>query len=218
MFANKKILFLFAHMDDETISSYGTIRRAADEGAEVVICCVCRGGRDGYTGQELRRSVFAEYGHLANVMAYGMLYYDCSLTERTTQEVFNGAVMLHRPDIVVTHWTGDLHFEHRLLGQASLVSCRRIPDSPVRQLWHVSSPMERWTYGQLERPFTPNLFIDTKKYEHAKRQMLDKYAKCELPEFPDLRSAESVIQYDKQNGRVAGLEMAEAYFKVFEVA
>ena len=50
MFANKKVLFLFAHMDDETISSYGTIRRAADEGAEVVICCVCRGGRDGYTG------------------------------------------------------------------------------------------------------------------------------------------------------------------------
>lgn len=122
------------------------------------------------------------------------------------------------PSIVVTHWVGDLHFEHRLMSQASLVSCRRIPNSPVRQLWHVSSPMERWTYGQLERPFTPNLFVDMKKYEHVKRQMLDEYVKCELPEFPDLRSAESVIQYDKQNGRVAGLEMAEAYFKVFEVA
>ena len=45
MFANKKVLFLFAHMDDETISSYGTIRRAADEGAEVVICCACGLGR-----------------------------------------------------------------------------------------------------------------------------------------------------------------------------
>ena len=45
MFANQKVLFLFAHMDDETISSYGTIRRAADGGAEVVICCACGLGR-----------------------------------------------------------------------------------------------------------------------------------------------------------------------------
>lgn len=45
MFANKKILFLFAHMDDETISSYGTIRRAADEGAEVIVHCMCGLGR-----------------------------------------------------------------------------------------------------------------------------------------------------------------------------
>ena len=143
---------------------------------------------------------------------------DLSLTRYSAQKIFDETIRQYMPSIVVTHWVGDLHFEHKLLGQTSLVSCRRVPDSPVRQLWHVSSPMERWTYGQIERPFTPNLFVDTKKYEYVKRQMLDEYAKCELPEFPDLRSAESVIQYDKQNGRVAGLEMAEAYFKVFEVA
>ena len=45
MFANQKVLFLFAHMDDETISSYGTIRRAADEGAEVIVYCMCGLGR-----------------------------------------------------------------------------------------------------------------------------------------------------------------------------
>lgn len=32
-------------MDDETISSYGTIRRAADEGAEVTVYCMCGLGR-----------------------------------------------------------------------------------------------------------------------------------------------------------------------------
>lgn len=218
MFADKKVLFLFAHMDDEAISSYGTIRRAADEGAEVVICCACGFGRSGEAEQELRRGVFKGYGRIANVTSYGMLYYDLSLTERTAQDVFDGAVMLHRPDVVVTHWAGDLHFEHRLLGMASLVSCRRIPGSPVRQLWHVSSPAERWTYGQTGRPFTPNMFVDVGKYMQEKRKTLDEYAKCELPEFPDLRSAESVVRYDAQNGLVAGVDAAEAYFKVFEVA
>ena len=45
MFANQRVLFIFAHMDDETISSYGTIRRAIDEGAEVVVYCACGLGR-----------------------------------------------------------------------------------------------------------------------------------------------------------------------------
>lgn len=45
MFANQRVLFLFAHMDDETISSYGTIRRAIDEGTEVIIHCMCGLGR-----------------------------------------------------------------------------------------------------------------------------------------------------------------------------
>lgn len=54
MFANQKVLFLFAHMDDETISSYGTIRRAADEGAEVIVHCMCGLGRFPATADDER--------------------------------------------------------------------------------------------------------------------------------------------------------------------
>jgi LmbE family N-acetylglucosaminyl deacetylase len=220
MFADQRVLFLFAHMDDEAISSYGTIRRAVDEGAEVVVYCACGLGRSSAgcaRAQGERRAVFEQYRRYVKSVDCGRCS-DLSLTPRSAQEIFDEVVKRYAPSVVVTHWAGDLHFEHRLLSQASLVSCRRVPGSPVRQLWHASSPMERWTYGQVRRPFTPNLFVDTGKYEGAKRQTLDEYAKCEFPEFPDLRSAESVIQYDRQNGRVAGLETAEAYFKVFEVA
>jgi len=220
MFADQKVLFLFAHMDDETISSYGTIRRAADEGAAVVVYCACGLGRaraGEARKQEERTAVFDAYRRYAKFVDCGR-YSDLGLTARSAQEVFDEAVAEYAPSIVVTHWTGDLHFEHRLLGMASLVSCRRIPGSPVRQLWHVSSPAERWTYGQMGRPFTPNMFVDVGKYMQEKRKTLDEYAKCELPEFPDLRSAESVVRYDAQNGLVAGVESAEAYFKVFEVA
>ena len=64
MFADQKVLFLFAHMDDETISSYGTIRRAADEGAEVIVYCMCGLGRFPATAddgrvQDERRAIFS---------------------------------------------------------------------------------------------------------------------------------------------------------------
>ena len=41
-------LFAYAHMDDETILSYGTMRKLADEGNEVYAACICGNGRDGF--------------------------------------------------------------------------------------------------------------------------------------------------------------------------
>ena len=49
--------------------------------------------------------------------------------------------------------------------------------------------------------------------------MLRRYSDCgELPANPlDLRSLESIMQYDISNGLVAGVSAAEAYVKAFEV-
>lgn len=49
--------------------------------------------------------------------------------------------------------------------------------------------------------------------------MLRLYSDCgELPANPlDLRSPESIMQYDISNGLVAGVSAAEAYVKAFEV-
>ena len=136
MFANQKVLFLFAHMDDETISSYGTIRRAADEGADVIVYCMCGLGRlpstvDDEQIQDERRAIFNRYGHYVKFIDSRRCS-DLSLTRYLAQKMFDETIRQYMPSIVVTHWSGDLHFEHRLLGQTSLVSCRRIPDSPVK--------------------------------------------------------------------------------------
>ena len=224
MFAKKTILFIFAHMDDETISSYGTIRKMADAGANIILYCACGGGRainDTYTLKyhNKRIEAFQEYylNKFVNIIDY-TYQDDLTLTQNMSQNIFNNAIIKYKPDIVITHWTGDLHFEHRLLGEASLVACRCVLGSSIKQLWHVSSPMSKWTYGQINSSFTPNLFIDTSKYKNEKIKMLHKYTESEIPiDINDLRSTDSIIKYDELNGHVIGVDAAEAYIKIFEV-
>lgn len=225
MFAKKTILFIFAHMDDETILSYGTICKMADAGANVILYCICSAGRmelsDIYTlkHHNQRTETFHEFRLSKYIHKSECAYQnDLSLTPKLVQTIFNNAISKYKPDIVVTHWSGDLHFEHRLLGEASLVACRCVLGSSIKQLWHVSSPVSKWSYGQINGGFMPNLFIDTSKYKNEKLEMLHKYTGAELPiDNNDLRSADSIIKYDELNGHIIGVDAAEAYIKVFEV-
>jgi len=45
-------LFAYAHMDDETILSYGTMRKLADEGDEVYAACLCGNGRGDFKTED----------------------------------------------------------------------------------------------------------------------------------------------------------------------
>ena len=45
-------LFAYAHMDDETILSYGTMKKLADDGDEVYAVCMCGNGRGGFKTEE----------------------------------------------------------------------------------------------------------------------------------------------------------------------
>ena len=45
-------LFAYAHMDDEAILSYGTMRKLADDGDEVYAACMCGNGRSGFKTEE----------------------------------------------------------------------------------------------------------------------------------------------------------------------
>lgn len=214
---------MFAHMDDETISSYGTIRKFMDDGAYVILCCVCGNGHycnntDQVIKNNNRIDTFRRY-ELDRIVSktISLDYYDLQLDANKVQNIFDNIISTYKPDIVITHWSGDLHFEHRLLGNASLVSCRRTLNCSVKQLWHVSAPMSKWAYGQFNGTFSPNLFIDISKYKDNKLKMLQEYSNSELSNTGDLRSIESIMSYDDQNGCIAGVKSAEAYLKIFEV-
>lgn len=78
MFADKqagpgRVLFVFAHMDDEAVSSYGTIRRMLDECVEVTVACMCGLGRGEASAEkrEARRKIFASYSEKGAGVYYG---------------------------------------------------------------------------------------------------------------------------------------------------
>lgn len=206
-------LFIFAHLDDETILSYGTLLKFANLGINCHVCCICGNGRD--QTQQFRIDAFSRNMKDANMTYSTYDNYDLSLTSDVVKKIVCNEINHSHPHTIVTHSIHDLHFEHRLVSEQVLLCCRLVPNVGVRRLWNTVSTTEKWTYGQFG-VFQPNVFVDTTAYATAKRKALERYGK-ELAFFPDNRSVESILHRNQEDGYRIGTEYAESYEQLFEV-
>ena len=208
------ILFVYAHMDDEAIQSYGTIRRFVQEGKKVTICCLCGDGRL-YKDQESRKTTFE---HLIKTVygnsSYTLKFSDLTLSKKDVMNSVQRIVNEVKPDTIFTHSIHDLHSEHRLVAEQMLVICRNTYGSTVRNLYFSSGPQCEWSYDTYGK-FSPNVFVDISKYRGDKISALELY-NTELPTMDeDLRSASSIICWNDMWGRVSGTQCSEPYELIF---
>lgn len=97
------------------------------------------------------------------------------------------------PDIVFSHSTSDLHYEHRIVAEEVLIACRRQCRSTVKELYATVSPAGIMQAFNLKNIFIPNYFVDISDYIEQKKQALALYD-MELPvDNNDIRSSESII-------------------------
>ena len=206
-------LFIFAHLDDETILSYGTLLKFANLGINCHVCCICGNGRD--QTQSFRIDAFAKNMKNANAEYSIHRNYDLSLNRDIVKEIVCDEINNVHPHTIVTHSMHDLHFEHRLVSEQVLLCCRLVPNANVRRLWNTVSTTEKWTYGQFGM-FQPNVFIDISMFAKCKRDALENYSK-ELAFFPDNRSIDSIMHRNQEDGYRIGSRYAESYEQLFEV-
>lgn len=208
----KTCLFIYAHMDDETILSYGTIHSLLERGCDVNLLCLCGCGRADVSNRNERISSFNAITDSLGVKKSICYNYDLSLTRERIQSVISKHINTIKPDTVFTHINDDLHFEHRLVSECVLLACRRTPDSHVNELLVTTSSSNLWNNGA----FNPNVFVDVSKYRQEKLDALKKYS-TEIPSNKfDLRSAESVIMWNNMWGVANGLELVEPYKLMFK--
>ena len=118
-------------------------------------------------------------------------------------------------DVVYTHSIHDLHFEHRLVVEEVITYCRPNTSS-VKELYSAAAFTTAQGFGQFGA-FSPTVFIDVEKYIDAKRKALLRYS-AEFPQNEDdIRSVESIIDWNRHNGKVVNLKYVEPYEQVFRV-
>ncbi|HEU4698926.1 MAG TPA: PIG-L deacetylase family protein [Gemmatimonadales bacterium] len=131
----RSLLCVFAHPDDESFFSAGTIRRAADAGVRVALCCATRGQR-GTTGHPplatiealpaVREAELREAARAAGVAELVVLdYEDQHLAEAPPEAIRATLVALvrrTRPQVVVTFDPngGNLHPDHVAISRFTL--------------------------------------------------------------------------------------------------
>lgn len=212
-----KVLVVSAHPDDEILGVGGTIRRHSDAGDEVRALIACEGVTMRYEDEHGKR--LAEQSRRASEILgieevrFGNLP-DQRLDTVPLVDVIakvEEVVDSFRPEVVYTHFGGDVNHDHQYLFRAVQVATRPYSAESVREVlaFETASSTE-WATPAIQSSFLPEVFVDISKTLEAKIKAFCCYEK-EVRSAPHPRSPESLRARARTWGSYVGVEAAEPF-------
>jgi N-acetylglucosamine malate deacetylase 1 len=220
---SKVIAVIAAHADDEVLGCGGTISKFIDEGHSVHILLMA----DGETSRsELDKSSyeFAKEKRNTSAKKANKILSSSSLTVlEFPDNRMDGLDLLdvvkpiekfideYKPEIIITHFAGDVNIDHQITNKAVITACRPQPGHCVKKLlfMEVASSTE-WMPPSEKLNFNPNYFVDISKYIDKKVEALEAY-NDEMRDFPHSRSIKSVKSLAVWRGSTVGVSAAESF-------
>lgn len=186
-----KVLVIAAHPDDEVLGVGGTVlkhRAAGDEVMEVVA----------YTCRTKPRPCVAWWGHAPGDDI------------KPTVEV---RIATFQPDVVYTHFAGDINADHRRVSEAVRVACRPYAAPSVKRLLEFYTPSST-EWGEA---FHPNVYVDISgDYIAGKVDAMEAHYASEMRDWPHPRSAAVLYNAASFWGSHVGCSYAEPFVLVRE--
>ncbi len=218
------VLVIAAHPDDEVLGCGGAIARHTALGDQVHVLFMADGETSRHVSDadvlvdvsESKRREAAQ-GAL-NVLGVGERIFlewpDNRLDTIPMLDLVQSiepVIMRLRPDIIYTHFEGDLNVDHQKTARAVFTACRPQPEFSVTKIicFEVLSSTE-WNPAQ---SFMPNYWVDVSEYLPIKEKALVFYDQ-EMRPYPHTRSYQNVRQLAGVRGATIGVESAEAFMIV----
>jgi N-acetylglucosamine malate deacetylase 1 len=210
------ILVIGAHPDDELLGVGGTAASHVARGHSVTLAVVCEGVSMRYA-PERHAEVRAQTTEAARILGVtdvliGSLP-DQRLDTLPVSDVaaaVEAIVKSRLPDVVYTHFPGDLNRDHRIVAEATMIACRPYASS-VRELLFFETPSStEWGAIGVPPAFTPNVFVDVSATLDQKINAMARYTE-EVRDYPHPRSLESLRVRARAWGSQVGCEAAEAF-------
>jgi len=152
-----KVLAIGAHADDVELGCGGTLLKWAGEGHEIVIHVVTDSAYASPDGEPIRSAAdAAKEAHAAAARLGARLTigsfpcFGIADANAATGTALAGLVRTERPEMIMVHWDGDSHADHRTVALATLHAARRVPT--------VLGYRSNWYPGS--RPFAPRVVVD----------------------------------------------------------
>jgi LmbE family N-acetylglucosaminyl deacetylase len=221
-----RLLTVAAHPDDETLGAGATMAWHAARGDTVWVCVLT----DGVTSRHDHVEQQAECARRAcqalgveRLVMVGLpdqrLDTLCQLDVITPIEQ---CIAELAPDVVLTHFQGDVNEDHRIVARATMVATRPVAGTSVRRVCAFQVPSSTdWAPPIPGSVFTPNLYVDVTECLDAKLTAMKAYGDThvsELRAFPHPRSAEALTAYARGHGAASGMLAAEPFMLLRESA
>ena len=201
------ILAIGAHFDDVELGCGGSLFYWKEQGHNINIFTATLSGYHNSLGNVVRSNevAIAEGQQAAKFLDAQLITGDFPTFELQFSEPLNQklitAITLVQPDLVLTHWSGDIHHDHRELGLATLHCCRHIP-----KLLTYSS-----NWYESDRRFDPRFFVDISNSLDKKIELIKIY------QSENLRTNQIWLDYTYSQARLMGLKAGVQYAEGFEV-
>lgn len=223
----KTVLIVAAHPDDEILGVGATAARHAAEGDAVYAMILGEGQTSRSSHREDTDRETVELLHkntLESAKAIGFrdVFFADFPDNRFDEvdlldivKVVEERIRDLRPQIVYTHYSGDLNVDHQYTARAVLTATRPIGDYCVEEIYAFETlSSSEWNFDHtLQAAFRPNVFVDITDYYVQKEAAMKCYV-SELCEFPHPRSLTGMDVLSKTRGMVAGMQRAEAFMLI----
>jgi len=218
---NRKILIVAAHPDDEILGCGATVSRLVKDGSEAYTLILGEGvtSRDNQRNRESRVKEIQELKsqiEKANewIGVKEVFSFDFPDNRFDSVDLLNiikkiAAVKDQvKPDIIFTHYEGDLNIDHQLTFRAVLTATRPFQEETVKEIYVFETLSS--TEWRFPLSFSPDTFFDITSTIIDKMNAMKEY-KTELREYPHPRSLRGIELQAEYWGMRSGIKKAEAF-------
>jgi len=212
-----KVLVVAAHPDDEILGVGGTVATHVDRGDDVTLAVMCEGVSIRYDPERHDEVVRQAHG-AASILGVTDLVLK-NLPDQRLDTIPLGQVIGEvealvrdrRPEIVYTHFGGDINRDHQVIAEAVLVATRPYAAPSVREILMFETPSStEWGSSQLLPAFDPSVFVDISAVIDRKVEAFLCYS-AEVVDYPHPRSDRALRARAQFWGNRVNREMAEAF-------
>lgn len=216
------VLILAAHPDDELLGAGATLARHVGDGDQVHAVVLTEGASSRY--REGLAEELAKAAHrAAQVLGVASLELwplpDQRLDALPLIEVVQRVEELVdavRPDVVYTHFPGDVNADHGIVARAAWTACRPYVVPGLRRFAVFETPSSTEWAWSADCPFTPSLYVDVTHTLDTKLEAMSCY-ESELRDHPHPRSLRALRERAAYWGSRVGRPAVEPFQVLREV-
>ena len=224
----KKILIVAPHPDDEILGCGGIISKYTKSGCEIFVAIMTNGniGAPEIFPIEgtLRGREEAKKSH-ALLGIKDTFFYDFPAPRLETQPTYQISIVLDKLirdlgiDTLFIPHRGDIHKDHRIVFEASLVAARPINNTPVKRVYAYETLSEtEWAAPFSDDVFFPTLFIELSEEElQQKIAAFCCYTPPRRKEYPHSRSEDGIKTLARYRGATIEKPYAESFMIIREI-